>query len=96
MADLPCGPQLDALLDFLANARPLRRHLLGLRVQRPSCVSASAIGPEEIGLLTMPYPAHVIAYHYVTHGRVLLQIANQEPHSQCQGQQANVTARARA
>ena len=27
----------------------------------------------------MPFPAHVIAYHYVTHGRVLLQIANQEP-----------------
>jgi AraC-like DNA-binding protein len=27
----------------------------------------------------MPFPAHVITYHYVTHGRVLLQIANQQP-----------------
>src|SRR5215475_16232359 len=30
-------------------------------------------------LLMMPFPAHVIAYHYVTHGHVLLQMANQEP-----------------
>ena len=34
---------------------------------------------DEVGLLTMPFPAHVIAYHYVTRGRVLLQITNQEP-----------------
>jgi AraC-like DNA-binding protein len=27
----------------------------------------------------MPFPCHVIAYHYVTHGRVLLQIENRQP-----------------
>jgi AraC-like DNA-binding protein len=43
------------------------------------CVSASAIGPEQVGLLMMPLPAHVIAYHYVTHGRMHLQLSGHDP-----------------
>jgi len=45
----------------------------------PWCVTASAIGPEEVGLLAMPFPAHIIAYHYVTRGQVLLRMEGQDP-----------------
>ena len=70
---------MNALLDVLRTLRLSGGIFLDCEFSAPWCVTASAIGPEEVGLLTMPFPAHVISYHYVTHGRVLLQIANQEP-----------------
>jgi hypothetical protein len=70
---------MNALLDILRTLRLSGGIFLDCEFRAPWCVSASAIGPEEVGLLTMPLPAHVIAYHYVTRGRALLQIANQEP-----------------
>jgi AraC-like DNA-binding protein len=70
---------MNALLDVLRTLRLSGGIFLDCEFTAPWCVSASAIGPEEVGLLMMPFPAQVIAYHYVTHGRVLLQIANQQP-----------------
>jgi AraC-like DNA-binding protein len=70
---------MNALLDVLRTLRLTGGIFLDCEFTAPWCVSASAIGPEEVGLLTMPFPAHVIAYHYVTHGGVLLQMANQQP-----------------
>jgi hypothetical protein len=79
MADPPSGPQMNALLDILRTLRLSGGIFLDCEFSAPWCVTASAIGPEEVGLLMKPFPAHVIAYHYVTRGRVLLQMANQEP-----------------
>jgi AraC-like DNA-binding protein len=79
LSDTPSGPQMNALLDILRTLRLSGGIFLDCEFSAPWCVTASAIGPEEVGLLMMPFPAHVIAYHYVTRGRVLLQVANQEP-----------------
>jgi AraC-like DNA-binding protein len=70
---------MNALLDVLRTLRLSGGIFLDCEFTAPWCVTASAIGPDEVGLLMMPFPAHVIAYHYVTDGRVLLQMANQEP-----------------
>ena len=70
---------MNALLDVLRTLRLTGGIFLDCEFTSPWCVTASAIGPDEVGLLTMPFPAHVIAYHYVTHGRVLLQLAEQQP-----------------
>ncbi len=70
---------MNTLLDILRTLRLSGGIFLDCEFSAPWCVTASAIGPDEVGLLMMPYPAHVISYHYVTHGRVLLQIANQQP-----------------
>jgi AraC-like DNA-binding protein len=70
---------MNALLDVLRTLRLTGGIFLDCEFTAPWCVSATAIGPEEVGMLMMPFPAHVIAYHYVTHGRVLLQIANEQP-----------------
>jgi len=70
---------MNALLDVLRTLRLSGGIFLDCEFSAPWCVTASAIGPSEVGLLMMPFPAHVIAYHYVTHGHVLLQMANQEP-----------------
>lgn len=71
--------QMNALLDVLRTLRLSGGIFLDCEFSAPWCVTASAIGPEEVGLLLMPFPAHVIAYHYVTQGGMLLQMANQEP-----------------
>lgn len=70
---------MNALLDVLRTMRLTGGIFLDCEFTTPWCVTASAIGPDEVGLLMMPVPTHVIAYHYVTRGRVLLQLAGQEP-----------------
>jgi AraC-like DNA-binding protein/mannose-6-phosphate isomerase-like protein (cupin superfamily) len=72
------GP-MNALLDVLRTMRLSGGIFLDCHFSNPWCVTASAIGPEQVGLLAMPLPAHVIAYHYILSGRVLLQMAGQEP-----------------
>ncbi len=69
---------MNALLDVLRTLRLTGGVFLDCEFTAPWCVSASAIGPDEVGLMMMPFPAHVIAYHYVTHGRALLQMAGQQ------------------
>lgn len=75
----PGRPVVNALLDVLRTLRLTGGIFLDCEFTAPWCVTASAIGPDEVGLLLMPLPAHVIAYHYVTHGHVLLQMAGQQP-----------------
>jgi len=70
---------MNALLDVLRTMRFTGGIFLDCEFTAPWCVSLTAIGPDEVGLLMMPFPAHVIAYHYVTHGGMLLQIAEQQP-----------------
>ena len=70
---------MNVLLDVLRTLRLSGGIFLDCEFSAPWCVTASAIGPNEVGLLQMPLPVHVIAYHYVKEGRVFLQIANQEP-----------------
>jgi AraC-like DNA-binding protein len=70
---------MNAVLDILLPLRLAGGIFLDCEFTAPWCVTASAIGPEEVGLLAMPFPADVIAYHYVTHGCMLLQVENQPP-----------------
>ncbi|HZD26692.1 MAG TPA: AraC family transcriptional regulator [Alphaproteobacteria bacterium] len=70
---------MNPLVDVLRTLHLSGGIFLDCEFTAPWCVTASAIGPEEVGLLAMPFPAHVIAYHYVTHGQALLQMANQQP-----------------
>jgi AraC-like DNA-binding protein len=70
---------MNALLDVLRTMRLSGGIFLDCEFTAPWCVSTSAIGPDEVGLLAMPMPAHAIAYHYVTHGRMLVQFGQQPP-----------------
>jgi AraC-like DNA-binding protein len=70
---------MNALLDVLRTMRLSGGIFLDCEFTNPWCVTASPIGPDEVGLLMLPFPARVIAYHYVTRGHVLLQLAGQEP-----------------
>ncbi|BCH25953.1 transcriptional regulator [Mesorhizobium sp. L-8-10] len=70
---------MNALLDVLCTMRLSGGIFLDCDFTDPWCVTASAIGPDEVGLLGMSFPSHVIAYHYITQGCLLLQIAGQEP-----------------
>jgi hypothetical protein len=62
---------MNALFDVLRTLRLSGGIFLDCEFSAPWCVTASAIGQNEVGLLMMPFPAHVIAYHYITHGRLL-------------------------
>lgn len=70
---------MNAVFDVLRTLRFTGGIFLDCEFTAPWCVTASAIGPEEVGLLGMPFPSHVIAYHYVTHGCALLQVENGQP-----------------
>jgi AraC-like DNA-binding protein len=70
---------MNALLDVLRTLRLSGGIFVDCDFTAPWCVTASAIGPDHVGLLMMPLPARVIAYHYVTDGRVLLKLAQEEP-----------------
>lgn len=70
---------MNALLDVLRTMHLTGGIFLDCEFTAPWCVNAAAIEPDEAGLLPMPLPAHVIAYHYVTHGELLLQLTGQQP-----------------
>jgi AraC-like DNA-binding protein len=70
---------MNALLDALRGMRLTGGIFLDCDFTARWCVTATAIGPDQVGLLMMPLPAHVIAYHYVTRGRMHLQLAGQDP-----------------
>jgi AraC-like DNA-binding protein len=70
---------MNALMDVLRTMRLTGGIFLDCDFTAPWCVTTSAIGPDEVGLLAMPMPAHVIAYHYVTCGSMLLQFGQQPP-----------------
>jgi AraC-like DNA-binding protein len=70
---------MNALLDILRTMRLSGGIFLDCEFTAPWCVTTTAIGPDEAGLLGMSVPAHVIAYHYVTRGRMLLQFGQLPP-----------------
>ena len=67
----------DALSNMLRAMRFTGGIFLNAEFTAPWCVTAK-VEPEDCGL-SAPQPHHVIAYHYVTAGRLLLKIGNQSP-----------------
>lgn len=70
---------MNAVLDVMRTLHLGGSVFLDCEFSAPWCVTAAALGPDEFAMLQMPMPSHVIGYHYVTHGRLLLQCANREP-----------------
>lgn len=68
---------MDALLDVLRGMHLTGGIFLDAEFSAPWCVT-SKIGPEDCRPF-LSQPAHVIAYHYVTAGRLLLQVGAQSP-----------------
>jgi len=70
---------MNAVLDVMRTLHLAGGVFLDCEFTAPWCVTAEALGPQEFALMRLPVPAHVIGYHYVTHGRLLLQCENREP-----------------
>jgi AraC-like DNA-binding protein len=68
---------VDALLDMLRAMRLTGGIFLDAEFTAPWCVTAK-VGPEDCSPFT-PVPRHIIAYHYVTAGRLLLKVSDQPP-----------------
>jgi AraC-like DNA-binding protein len=68
---------MDPLLDVVRAMRLSGGVFLDAEFTSPWCVS-SHVGPEDYGAF-LPAPAHVIAYHYVTEGRLLLRVGGGAP-----------------
>lgn len=68
---------MDALLDMLRAMRLSGGIFLDAEFTAPWCVSAQ-VGPEDCTPFTAE-PLHIIAYHYLTEGRCLLTVGDQEP-----------------
>lgn len=70
---------MNALLDVLRMMHLTGGIFLDCEFTAPWCVTASAIGPEEVGLVTTEIPVRVIAYHYVMQGQVKLRLGDAQP-----------------
>lgn len=70
---------MNALLDVLRTMHLTGGVFLDCEFTAPWCVTASSVGPDEVGLVTTAIPAYVIAYHYIEEGSVLLQFEGEEP-----------------
>ncbi|MEO5325650.1 AraC family transcriptional regulator [Mesorhizobium sp. CC13] len=70
---------MNAVLDLLRTLRLSSGIFLDCEFTAPWCVTATPIGPDDVGLLMAPLPAHVIAYHYVTQGNLLLKVDQRDP-----------------
>jgi len=68
---------MDALLDMLRAMRLTGGIFLDAEFTAPWCVTAK-VGPEDCSPFT-PAPRHIIAYHYVTAGRLLLKVDGRAP-----------------
>src|SRR4030095_9223340 len=68
---------MDPLLDLVRAMRLSGGVFLDAEFTSPWCV-ASHVGPEDYGAF-LPAPAHVIAYHYVTEGRLVLRVGGGSP-----------------
>lgn len=81
---LPVAPKIraasmDALNDMLRSMRLSGGIFLDAEFTAPWCVIAK-VGPEDCSPF-VPQPRTIIAYHYVTVGRLLLQVGDQPPMS---------------
>jgi AraC-like DNA-binding protein/mannose-6-phosphate isomerase-like protein (cupin superfamily) len=70
---------MNALLDVLRTMHLSGGVFLDCEFTAPWCVTASSVGPDEVGLVMTSTPAYVIAYHYIEEGSVLLQVEGEEP-----------------
>lgn len=68
---------MDAFLDILRSMRLTGGIFLDAEFTAPWCVS-SQVGPEDCRPY-VPEPRNIIAYHYVSAGRLLLQVEGQPP-----------------
>jgi AraC-like DNA-binding protein len=68
---------MDAILDMLRAMRLTGGLFLDAEFTAPWCVTAK-VGPEDCTPFT-PEPRQIIAYHYVTAGRLLLKVSGQTP-----------------
>ena len=75
---------MDALLDLVRAMRLSGGVFLDAEFTAPWCVS-SHVAPEDYGAF-LPSPAHVIGYHYVTEGRLLLRVGDSRPVSVAAGE----------
>jgi AraC-like DNA-binding protein len=74
--EIETGP-MDAILDILRSTRLSGGIVLEAEFTAPWCVT-SQIGPEDCRPF-VPEPANIIAYHFVSAGQLLLEIAAQPP-----------------
>lgn len=70
---------MNALLDVLRTMHLSGGVFLDCEFTAPWCVTASSVGPDEVGLVMTTIPAYVIAYHYIEEGSVLLQFDEGAP-----------------
>jgi len=75
---------MDAILDMLRAMRLTGGLFLDAEFTAPWCVTAQ-VGPEDCTPFT-PEPRHIIAYHYVTDGALLLKVGGQVPISVGRGE----------
>jgi AraC-like DNA-binding protein len=68
---------MDAILDILRATRLTGGIVLEAEFTAPWCVTAK-IGPEDC-MPFVPEPANIIAYHYISAGKVLVEIDGQPP-----------------
>jgi hypothetical protein len=70
---------VNALLDVMRTMRLTGGVFLDCEFTSPWCVTASAIGPDEVGLVQASQPAYVIGYHYIASGNVRLRLEGNDP-----------------
>ena len=63
---------MNALLDVMRTMRLTGGVFLDCEFTAPWCVTASSVGPDEVGLVMSSVPAYVIAYHYIVEGSIHL------------------------
>ena len=68
---------MDVSLDMLREMRLTGAIFLDAEFTAPWCIAAQ-VGPEDCAPYT-PVPRHLIAYHYVTEGRLFLSVRDQPP-----------------
>jgi AraC-like DNA-binding protein len=76
-ARVPGRTFMDVVLDMLQRLRLNGGLFLDAEFTAPWCVRAQ-VGPEDC-LPFVPQPRHIIAYHYVTEGELLLKVAGHPP-----------------
>ncbi len=70
---------MNALLDVLRTMRLTGGVFLDCEFTAPWCVTASSVGPDEVGLVMSTMPVSVIAYHYIVEGSINLRFDGDEP-----------------
>ena len=83
-AGFATGPKMNGILEMVHAMRLTGGIFLDAEFSAPWCVT-SQVGPEDCTPFT-PEPRHIIAYHYVTEGRLLLKVGGQPPISVGRGE----------